>query len=402
MIEALTRNSRVQFADTRASVHFDLLRALAALLVVVTHGRKLLFVDFPHVASHRLLLSLPYLITNAGHQAVVMFFVLSGYFIGGAVFRATERKQWLWSDYLLRRLVRLWVVLIPALLVGLFWDKLGIALGHAPSLYRGEIDNDMLRVNVSGLLSPSVFLGNLFFLQTILVHAFGSNGALWSLAYEFWYYILFPLGFFAVRQSTPMRQRAICAVLFVAVAYFVGFWVRASFPIWLAGVALLLVPPPQFTEAGGRRMRILAAVLYAPLPLVLSRLRSVPMLVSDYVLTVATCGFLWVLLSAKQRYNARAVPVRLSRTLARFSYTLYAVHTPILVFLTGMIVGDSRWTPTPVHIAGGLALLGAVYLYAFGVAALTEFHTDRIRRRIERLLRLPSAASAPVSNPVSN
>jgi len=182
MIETLPRNSRVRFADTHASVHFDLLRALAALLVVWTHGRKLLFLDFRHVQSHRLLLALPYLITNAGHQAVVMFFVLSGYFIGGAVFRATERKQWSWSDYLLRRLVRLWVVLIPALLIGLFWDKLGIALGHAPALYRGEIDNDMLRVNVSGLLSPSVFLGNLFFLQTIMVHAFGSNGALWSLA----------------------------------------------------------------------------------------------------------------------------------------------------------------------------------------------------------------------------
>jgi len=199
-----------------------------------------------------------------------------------------------------------------------------------------------------------------------------------------------------------MRQRALCGVLFAAVAYFVGFWVQASFPIWLAGVALLLVPPPRFTEAGGRRMRILASVLYAPLPFVLSRLRGVPMLASDYVLTVATCCFLWVLLSARQRYDPHAVPARLSRTLARFSYTLYAVHTPVLVFAVGMMVGDSHWTPTPAHIAGGVALLAAVYLYAFGLAALTEFHTDRIRLRIERLLRLPLPVSALASNPASN
>jgi peptidoglycan/LPS O-acetylase OafA/YrhL len=34
---------------------------------------------------------------------------------------------------------------------------------------------------------------NAFFLQTIAGPTFGSNGPLWSLAYEWWYYVLFPL-----------------------------------------------------------------------------------------------------------------------------------------------------------------------------------------------------------------
>ena len=39
---------------------------------------------------------------------------------------------------------------------------------------------------------------NAFFLQTIVGPTFGSNGPLWSLAYEWWYYVLFPLALGAV------------------------------------------------------------------------------------------------------------------------------------------------------------------------------------------------------------
>jgi peptidoglycan/LPS O-acetylase OafA/YrhL len=41
-------------------------------------------------------------------------------------------------------------------------------------------------------LGPEVLLGNLVFLQAILVPTWGSNGPLWSLAFEFWFYIWFP------------------------------------------------------------------------------------------------------------------------------------------------------------------------------------------------------------------
>ena len=388
----------VRFVDSHASVLFDLLRGVAALLVFLEHGRNLFFVDFPQVASHRFLFALPYILTGAGHQAVVVFFVLSGFFIGGTVFRAVDRNQWLWVDYLTRRLVRLWVVLVPALLLCLLWDKLGIHLNHAPRLYSGNVPNHMLG-HVQHLLSPAIFFGNLFFLQSILVPVFGSDGALWSLANEFWYYILFPLGFFGLRSSTPRPQRLICGILFLAVAWFVRGGILASFPIWLAGTLLLLVPPPRLSAHAAHRARILAALLYPIVFFSLAKLHSLPGLADDYLLTVATFVFLWILLSANSRAIPRSISVRTSRELARFSYTLYAVHTPLLVFLVSLVLGETRWLPTTPHILAGSAIACVVLAYAYGLAFFTEFRTDAIRQRIERILQLPAPPSALPSNP---
>ncbi len=387
----------VRFVDSSASVLFDLLRGVAALLVLLEHGRNLFFLDYSSLHTHRPILALPYLLTGAGHPAVVVFFVLSGFFISGAVFRAVERNQWLWVDYLTRRLVRLWVVLLPALLLCLFWDRLGIHLGHAPALYRGEVYNHMLG-DVRHLLSPSIFLGNAFFLQSILVPVFGSDGALWSLAYEFWYYILFPLGYFAIRPATPRPQRLLCGLLFLATAWFVRGGILASFPIWLAGTALLLVPAPRWSARTGYLVRRIGSVLYIVLFFLLSR-THLPGLLGDYVLTLATSAFLWILLSATGRSNPRSIPVRTSRELARFSYSLYALHTPVLVFLASLLLGDTRWTPTPARLLIALALAAVVLAYAYGLACITEFRTDRIRQLVERFLRLPAPPSVLPSDP---
>jgi len=201
------KNSSVRFVDSWASVNFDLLRGLAALLVFFGHWRNLLFVDFPSLTTHRWLLTPLYMLAGGGHQAVVLFFILSGYFIGGTVLRSLERDQWEWVGYLLRRIVRLWTVLVPALLLCLFWDRLGIHLGHAPALYGGHVPNNIVLYDTASRLAPHIFFGNLFFLQTILTPFLGTNGALWSLANEFWYYILFPLGMVVLWRTSQLAHR---------------------------------------------------------------------------------------------------------------------------------------------------------------------------------------------------
>jgi hypothetical protein len=56
-----------------------------------------------------------------GSQSVIVFFVLSGFFVGESVI-----KRWnifSYSDYLLAWFIRLWIVLVPALLLTLFLDQ---------------------------------------------------------------------------------------------------------------------------------------------------------------------------------------------------------------------------------------------------------------------------------------
>ncbi|HEX3571181.1 MAG TPA: acyltransferase [Acidobacteriaceae bacterium] len=400
MNSSITTSPPVPFPSTWASVHFDLLRGLAAFFVLFEHWRNLFFVDYPHITAYRLPFAVFYAIASAGHQSVILFFVLSGYFIGGTVFRSVERNQWAWSSYLLRRLVRLWTVLVPALLLCLFWDRLGIHLRLAPALYTGHVADNMVG-DVAPALTARVFFGNLFFLQSILTSVFGSNGALWSLANEFWYYLLFPLGLIALWRTRRPLYRLLCAVLFVITAWFIGRAMFLAFPVWLAGVALFKLPPPAFSPRTARYLRVGSSLLYIPIFFAFGRLPWIAGNNRDYLLTVITTLFLWILLSANTPHTSRSRAVRASREFARFSYTLYVAHVPFLVFLTALIVVDSRWYPNTRTLTLSLGTLLAALIYSWVLAFLTEFRTDTVRQRLEHLFGLATLPSPLPSNPLA-
>ena len=394
-----TRSAKVGFPDSWASVHFDLLRGIAAFLVLIGHWRNLFYIDFSQIPRHRWWFAVPYTVTSVGHQSVVLFFVLSGYFISGSVFRALERNQWDWKAYLLRRGVRLWIVLIPALFFCLLWDKLGIHLGRAPALYTGHGPNHMI-LDVAPLLAPSVFFGNLFFVQGILTPVFGSDGALWSLANEFWYYILFPLGLVALWPSIARMHRIVSGVLFLIAAGL--FWnsILGGFPIWLLGALLFKLPPPSFSPTAGRRIRAAAWPVYFLLFFGIGRARQIPRLISDNVIAVLTFAFLWLLLSNQDRYLPRLHRVRASREFARFSYTLYATHLPFLVFVLSLTLGDARWAPSPLNIVKGCGVILLALAFSFAIAFLTEFRTDALREWLEHRLGMRTVPSVLPSNPL--
>src|ERR1700742_1036888 len=119
---------RIPFTKTYASVFLDLLRGVAALLVCLFHWRYLLFVDYSQITAYRVPLKYFYLVTSTSRQAVIVFFVLSGYLISSSIFRLERRAAWSWRLYLTHRLVRLWIVLFPALLLGFLWDSMGVHL----------------------------------------------------------------------------------------------------------------------------------------------------------------------------------------------------------------------------------------------------------------------------------
>jgi len=369
---------RIPFTGTSASVLLDLVRAVAALLVCLEHWRNLLYVNYGEIAAHRSLFAVPYVMTDAGHQAVVIFFVLSGYLISGSIFRMTQRGEWSWKLYLTHRIVRLWIVLVPALVLGALLDSLGLRLHLAPALYAGQTGTHMLGDVASALHAP-IFFGNLFFLQTILVPTFGSNGPMWSLANEFWYYVLFPCAFLALRPGTRLPWRFVNALVFFVCAWFVGRSILLLFPLWLLGTLLAVIPAPR----SGSFVRAVAAVLYFPLLFFLAKTRLVQGVASDYILGAATFVFLWLLLGAKSAARQNA-GVHLARVGARFSYTLYLVHVPFLVLLTALIAGEARWQPDARHLLYGLAALLLAIGYAYAVASLTEFRTDKVRGWVEK------------------
>jgi hypothetical protein len=153
------------------------------------------------------------------------------------------------------------------------------------------------------------------------------------------------------------------------------------------------VPVPSFQ----RGMRLLATLAWLPtIMLALALNRKGFSLVSDYAFGLVTLAFLWVLLSARMAADKDAIWVRFSRLLARFSYTLYATHTPPMFVIAALLLGPVRWNVDMAHVALGLCIAMGLTLYALLLATFTEFRTDSVRNWVERKLD-PSRDTVPTT-----
>lgn len=372
----------------QGSATLDMLRAVSAALVMVGHVRGLFFVPYADVTDKSWIKQTLYFVTGLGHEAVMVFFVLSGFFISANVFRAFGGERWSWHWYLGRRVTRLSVVLLPALLIGLAFDATGLSLfGTAGPYGGGESYAHIIAVPVAERLGWVTFLGNAAFLQEIFVPTFGSNGPLWSLSYEFWYYMLFPCLLIA-GFGRGLVRRVSHGLAVAAIALLVGERILIYFSIWLFGVAAFLAPPQAALARRGlpRSAALVITGTLLFLFLAAGKLRPVPQPAGDIAVGVvcAVLVYLFAHTPSKGGPREKTAYGKLARLSASFSYTLYLTHLPALVFLCAWLTaaGNGRWQPDLLHGAYGLVIAGGTLLYAFGVAQLTEARTDRVRKAL--------------------
>lgn len=386
------------------SRHLDTLRWIAAVGVVAGHIRGLLFVPFSRVSHPNIIARAFYGATAIGHAWVMVFFVLSGFLISRSVINALERGKWDPRDYLLQRLTRLWIVLIPALGLGAFLDILGAHLFGTKSLYHGLPGYAYLfNFDASRRLGLGTFLGNATFLQGIKVQTLGTNGPLWSLPYEFWYYLLFPLCLLLFYRHRTSR-RILIGLALVVVGSFIGVHILTYFVVWLMGVGVLLLP--TWTTTRTKKRFTLAVALAAWLGVFgiyslthNSQGNQVP---ADVGISLAFSLALYAIVKIRAKdddgYESNSVRLSLVSVLAGFSYTLYLVHLPFAAFLKSAVVspGPPTWQPNPFHLF--LALLIAVLTmgYAFGVSRVTEAHTATVRSRLQARFLRPQAIAEPL------
>jgi peptidoglycan/LPS O-acetylase OafA/YrhL len=363
------------------SAHLDLIRGLAAWAVMWGHLRADFFVDYSQLQIRSPLSKLLYFLTGFGNEAVLVFFVLSGFLISSAIFSRHASGIWSWRDYAIDRSSRLYVVLIPGLLFGLLWDKLGSSVFASTGVYSQPLTNFGLFV-VQTRLGIGTFFGNLFFLQTILCPTFGSNGPLWSLANEFWYYVLFPV---ALAAGLAWKQRAAgkaiaLTILAAAVAAFIGWTILLAFVIWLSGTVLVLAYSKwTISSKASLGLYTLASSALLAATLVAARTESSPLLGNNLSVGLSFSLFLFAVLQMGHG-PAGVVYARIARFLAGFSYSLYVLHFPLLLFLKAWLAASQRWQPDVAHLARGLAIGAGVLAFAWLVSLLTEARTSLARR----------------------
>lgn len=346
----------------------DFFRTAAALIVVVSHARDLVMADY----DGRLPYAPVYAATGFGHSGVVIFFVLSGFWISRSVLGRLDNAHF-WRDYLIDRLTRLLIVLIPALIIGGVFDWIGIRSGYA--LYAGTSGSHSIGSPVVDRLQPEVLLGNLAFLQTIAVPTWGSNGPLWSLAYEFWFYIWFP----AIALLLG-RRRVSLALASLVVAWF-NPGIAFGFIAWLIGLALLHLSP-RAAVVRVRHWQLALCTIGFLVVLLLSGLRTGALL--DLALALAFGGLLFAMRAAQLRLPAFLQP--LAHYGRDSSYSLYVVHFPLVALVGSWVTGGTRAAASPFGVALTLALTFGSMAAAWLYSRLTERNTGKARRWLRQAL----------------
>jgi peptidoglycan/LPS O-acetylase OafA/YrhL len=167
-----------------------------------------------------------YNIFRFGQEAVILFFLLSGFVIKYSI-EVSGNKSF--QRYFFRRFLRLYIPLILVLVIGY------LVVSHKNGF--------LVSVDFPNLI------GNLFMLQDwakVKPHVFFDpylgNNPLWSLAYEWWFYMLFfPLTIFINNESTRnllvLSISVLSAVAYVGYPYF-PVRIIMYFAIWWAGAML--------------------------------------------------------------------------------------------------------------------------------------------------------------------
>lgn len=356
---------KISAISAEFSLYLDVLRVGAAYFVLLFH-MKLNSLGPP---------SLLKLVPNHGHDAVILFFVLSGYVIAAA----TDRKQaYGFRTYLLDRASRVYSVALPALFLSVvlawfFQSFLKFTGSYLPG--------DMVFSTFANLL----FIGQSWSLKEWVFY----NQPYWSLCYEVMYYLGFGVFVFA------RGWRRYLGLLLLALIS--GPKVLLLLPCWVFGVmayrcrdCLPLKPTTGFVV--GFILPVLALFALNKLgfgPAVRAMAldvwgdqKSYLEFSNDFLIDYVTA-----ILVAINLYSVRYIKLSFLHYFKRgvewaasFSFTLYLMHLPMIFLLVNGLANKTGTVYS--FVAGAVVIPLVCYL----IALATEQKRPALRRIFDRYL----------------
>ncbi len=350
-------------APTMALSHvLNFSRALAALLVLFFHVRSTLVVPYESLSIRDGLSRAFFMVTAFGHDAVIVFFVLSGFLVGGAVLRLDPRSSHDLRDYWLDRSIRIGPVLIAATALAATLQQMAPTPGCSDS--------------------PQTILGNALGFQNFLVKPLCNNLPLWSISNEVVYYLAFPVIAAIFARVFSIWLVIACAGVALIFALSLRFAplddtnIVFDFPFWLIGTALWFVPASLPRRRWPALLMMAAALLFGRLDV-----GKTYFWLRDLFLAVS---FAYVLVTffyqsmPHSGFRARLAEhgADWSRRFADLSFSLYVSHYPLIRLYLHFLDAGHRQTRhtavTPFVLTEFLFLCLACIIVASGFSALFE------------------------------
>ena len=304
-----------------------------------------------------------------GVVSVMVFFILSGYWVTRMYRQKYAVALAPISTFYLSRFLRLWPAFVVAVLVA-------IAILYAIG-------------DPTGLKQLTVL--------TMLGAASGKNDPLsisWSLDIEMQFYLLLPwMLLLAHRAGAPTMQfMLVVAVTGAAWVFRAVFHIETALqylPAFAAGCAIFL-----FDIKISRRMAMASAALFLILGVILALNSATVGVVFNYPLRtpyVRLASLFWALsLVPFVAWNVRQPGGSFDRALGDFSYSLYLVHFPIAKAVRIWLAPNDSYLVTLIQITA--SFVGATLFYF-----LIDRYFERVRGRVLRWYsrsRIPTNQSA--------
>jgi peptidoglycan/LPS O-acetylase OafA/YrhL len=372
-------------------------RWTSALIVVLAHSRALSLVGMDKLTGFQRVLAAPYYLISAfSFEAVMVFFVLSGYLVGGRAVALAANGHFSVRDYAVDRVTRIYAVLIPALLLTASLDRLGQTF--FPQSHYYDAGNAILQgrfdVPFGNGSSLPTFLCNLVQVQPIRCSIYGSDIPLWSLSYEVLYYACAGALALAIqRRGWTMALPFVFAGWLLFVLGVSGIFL--SIP-WVFGALIYLF---QQRAEGKNKSRAIAFMLAGAALFLASRAVHVPVgqnVTLGHLLAGIAFGLALIgtgEISRLRTPQGKPEPAkrfyRFNLAMSDFSYSLYLIHFPVLVLYFSVVTAAGglgglggpmghRLTMSNVSIIAVGILLALFVAWSFG--RLFERNTWKLRR----------------------
>lgn len=342
----------------------DVLRSVAVLMVVVAHVRFLLRPLAPSLQA----------LSIFGYLGVELFFVLSGFLIGGIILKSFGDAPG--GRTLTTFWVRRWFRTLPN-----YYLYLGINV----------------LVHLAELRALGASWTYALFLQNLTWPCPNFFNESWSLTIEEWFYLLFPLLLLLASRLRRDRRFAVLAALVVLFALSTGARVAAvstGHPSWDAGIRKIVVYRFDALMIG-----VLGACGKAFRPALWDRLRPAGLVAGTLLFGLVFC--LYFALDRNSSFVARTLLFTLTsvsvllllpvldawreaggavaaavRNVSLWSYSLYLCHLPVHHVLTSAF-GDPERLGAAMGAPRILSLTAAFVVLSLVISALTYRFFER-------------------------
>lgn len=306
------------------SIYLDGIRIAAAFAVY-----------FTHLPGH--MGGILWQLAGLGHEAVILFFVMSGYVIA----YVTDKKETTATEYAANRFSRIYSVAIPAIILTTVLYYLGNAIDSTPFIQRGI--SEKITDPATTILAALFFVNEAWWEVIIF-----SDLPYWSLGYEVLYYV-----FFGILIFSNGKKRFL---LLVGLAILMGPRVVLYLPIWFIGVfsykicskfsmpalssyllyAFSLVIAITLCLAGSQTtIDVYTNEILGETVASLLHEQSVHFF-TDYLLALAVSANIIAFYSISNNNSLSFINITIEKIIrftASYTFSLYLFHAPILFFI---------------------------------------------------------------------